>query len=118
MIEPSYTYRAEVTNVVDGDTLDVLWDLGAGTIRKERLRLYGINAPEMRGESAERGREARIRLRDLCFLAGNVIIMRTHKDRREKFGRYLAEIASPGATRTINQQLVDEGHAVPYMEDR
>lgn len=118
MIEPSYTYRAEVTNVVDGDTIDVLWDLGAGTIRKERLRLYGINAPEMHGESADAGRAAKTRLRDLCFLAGNVIIMRTHKDRREKFGRYLAEIAAPGATRTINQQLVDEGHAVRYMEDR
>lgn len=115
MIEPSYTYRAEIVNVVDGDTVDVLWDHGGDIVRKVRLRLWGINAPEMRGESAEQGREARIRLRDLCFLAGNQVVMRTHKDRKDSFGRYLAELCVPGSPRTINQQMVDEGHAVEYM---
>ena len=118
MIEPSYTYRAEVTNVVDGDTVDAEVDLGFDVRFAMRLRLWGINAPEMRGESAERGRESRIRLRDLCFLAGNQVMLKTHKDRQDKYGRYLAELCIAGSPRTINQQLVDEGHAINYMQDR
>lgn len=115
---PQYTYRAEIVNVVDGDTVDAEVDLGFSLRFAMRLRLWGINAPEMRGESAERGRESRLRLRDLCFLAGNCVVIRTHKDRQDKYGRYLAELCVPGATRTINQQLVDEGHAVEYMRDK
>lgn len=118
MIEPAYQYRAEITNVVDGDTVDADVDLGFSVRLSMRLRLWGINAPEMRGESAEHGRESRVRLRDLCFLAGNAVVIRTHKDRQDKYGRYLAELCVPGSPRTINQQLIDEGHAVEYMQDR
>ena len=118
MIEPSYQYRAEITNVVDGDTVDAEVDLGFSAMLKMRLRLWGINAPEMRGASAEAGREAKARLRFLVETAGNVLTIRTHKDRQDKYGRYLAELCVPGATRTINQQLVDEGHAVEYMRDK
>ena len=103
---------------MDGDTVDAEVDLGFDVRFGMRLRLWGINAPEMRGETAEKGRESRIRLRDLCFLAANQAIVRTHKDRQDKYGRYLAEIAAFGASRTINQQLVDEGFAVQYMQDR
>ena len=43
-----YEYKCELIKVVDGDTIDVLIDVGFSTFRKERVRLYGINAPESR----------------------------------------------------------------------
>lgn len=50
--EPAYLYRAEVVSVVDGDTIDVDIDLGFYIwIKKQRIRLLDIDAPEMRGES-------------------------------------------------------------------
>ena len=48
-----YTYHAEVLRVVDGDTVDVLIDVGFSTFRKERVRLYGINTPETRTKDLE-----------------------------------------------------------------
>ena len=41
-----YCYRATVLRVVDGDTIDVMLDLGFSVSLKERIRFYGINAPE------------------------------------------------------------------------
>ena len=43
-----YEYKCELIKVVDGDTVDVLIDVGFSTYRKERVRLYGINTPECR----------------------------------------------------------------------
>ena len=43
-----YIYRAKLDRVVDGDTVDAMIDCGFSIFRKERVRLYGINAPESR----------------------------------------------------------------------
>ena len=48
-----YEYNAEVLRVVDGDTVDVLIDVGFSTFKKERVRLYGINTPECRTRDLE-----------------------------------------------------------------
>ena len=48
MNDKLYHYNAEVTRVVDGDTVDALVDLGFNTYSKQRIRLYGINTPEIR----------------------------------------------------------------------
>ena len=48
-----YEYKAKVTRVVDGDTVDALIDCGFSVFRKERIRLYGINAPESRTRDKE-----------------------------------------------------------------
>ncbi len=44
-----YNYNAKITNVVDGDTFDFEIDLGFGITYKNRLRLYGVDTPEVRG---------------------------------------------------------------------
>jgi micrococcal nuclease len=109
-----YHYKALVTRVIDGDTVLVDIDLGFHTwVRDERIRLYGINAPE---KNAPGGAEA------TAFLAGKIegkpVILETIKgthgeDRQEKFGRYLGIIWLDGAN--INQQMLDAGHAAFYM---
>jgi endonuclease YncB( thermonuclease family) len=43
-----WIYNAEVKKVVDGDTFDIVIDLGFDTLRKGRVRLYGVNTPESR----------------------------------------------------------------------
>lgn len=117
MEENLYHYKATVTSVYDGDTCTADIDLGLGIwVRGEKIRLARINAPEVRGEE----REAGIRSRD--FLRGRIegreVIIRTIKDQKEKYGRYLGEILSEdenGNPLNINDLLVAERHAA-YAE--
>ena len=63
-----YEYNAEVLRVVDGDTIDVLIDVGFSTFKKERVRLHGINTPECRTpdlEEKKKGLAAKDRLETL-----------------------------------------------------
>ena len=63
-----YYYKAEVTRIVDGDTIDVSIDLGFSVSAKARLRLYGINTPESRTRDKvekKKGLAATARLQEL-----------------------------------------------------
>ena len=108
-----YTYNAEVLRVVDGDTIDVLIDLGFSTHRKIRVRLYGINAPESRTRDlAEKklGLAAKERLINILEEQDNKVILESHGV--GKYGRCLGELfynkdlPEGGYIRTsINNQL-------------
>ncbi len=108
-----YHYLALVTEVYDGDTCTVNIDLGLHTwIHGEKLRLARINAPEVRGEERPRGLEARDYLRGV--INGKEILLQTIKDRKEKYGRYLAEIwlkNDAGEMVNVNDLMVTNGHA-------
>lgn len=105
-----YEYEAIITRIVDGDTLDVLIDLGLQTHRKEKIRLYGINAYEL---NTPQGIKARERLLQLLPV-GSIVIIKTIKDKKEKYGRYLGIITNSQG-QEINPLMVNEGHAVPYL---
>ena len=111
-----YHYRALITAAYDGDTVTAEIDLGLKTVVKgEKLRLHRINAPEMRGEDKVAGKASRDWLRSRIL--GKAVIIETFKDKRGKYGRYIAEIWLPendGYT-NINDELVAQGHAV-YKE--
>ena len=77
---------------------------------KQKVRLLGIDTPEVRGPEKLDGLISRDRLREL--IDGKDIIIVTHKDRGGKYGRLLATIYLDGVD--INQQLVDEGLAKVY----
>lgn len=106
-----YYYRAKCVSVYDGDTvrLDIMLGLDV-VLSNVSCRLLGINAPELRGSDKIAGIAARNRLRQLVL--GEEIIIQTHKDRRGKYGRYLATLWCMGIN--VNQKLIAEGHAVPY----
>ena len=108
-----YEYNATITRVVDGDTVDVVIDLGLGTSKLERLRLFGINAPETRGEERDVGLAAKQWLEAQLDMIGFKVVIRTHKDKKGKFGRYLADIFAPVQVHgeSINQRMVRAGHA-------
>ena len=114
MEQTLYHYKAFVTQVYDGDTVTVDIDLGLHTWMKgEKLRLYRINAPELRGEEKEAGKISRDYLKKLVWK--KELVIETIKDKREKYGRYLAEILLPldnGSYMIVNDELVKKGYAV------
>ena len=109
-----YHYRAIVVAVYDGDTCSVDIDLGLHTwMHGEKLRLYRINAPELRGVERPEGLKARDYLRSL--IDGKEVVLQTIRDRSEKFGRYLVEIWLPqldGSWININDRMVANGFAI------
>ncbi len=111
-----WTYRVkEIIKIYDGDTITVLVDVGFHVTIKETFRLLHIDTPELRGEEREQGLIARDWLRERLSTAmeNNGIIIKTYKDSKGKYGRYLAEIYVDDIN--INQQLIAEGLAVPYL---
>lgn len=105
-----YEYRATVIRVVDGDTVDLRVDAGFGMGLNDRFRLAGIDAPE-RGKPG--GTEATAWLTEKLNTRAEVII-KTSKDSREKYGRYLAEIFLLGDATSLNHQMIQVGHATAY----
>lgn len=110
-----FEYRAKVLKIVDGDTIDVMIDLGMGVHRKERLRFSRINAWETRGKDKIKGKLAKARVIELIPV-GEKILVKTEKDKRGKYGRYLAEIfiLDELLAKNLNDLLLNEGHAVLY----
>ena len=114
-----YTYNALITSVYDGDTVTATVDLGFHiSAVKIKLRLVGINTPEIRGgteatKTAARASRDYVRERIL----GKTVRFRSVG--KGKYGRYLAELwfVSPDgevSEESINQELVRLGLAVPY----
>ena len=113
-----YEYRFDLDRVIDGDTIDVnLDDLGFDVSVKKRIRFMGINTPESRTRDLEEkqyGLAAKARLKELLE-AGETLSLRTAIDKkaRGKYGRILGTIYADGVN--LNQQLLDEGHAIEYF---
>ena len=117
--EPMYEYRIEIVKVIDGDTVDVNIDLGFGVwMKKERVRLYGIDTPESRTRDLVEkkfGKAAKAFLVD-CLNRGTPIL-KTHKDATGKFGRILGEllyIDENDLKVNINNLMIEKAHAVAY----
>lgn len=107
---PTYRYAAVVRRIVDGDTLDVDLDLGLRTWRhRERLRLAGIDAPEVRGPEREAGRAAADWLREQLPV-GAEIVVETERD-PDNFGRWVAWVWRREDDEPLNNRLVRAGHA-------
>ena len=119
-----YIYKASLIRVVDGDTVELMIDLGFDTSRRERFRLYGIDAPEMRTEAGKAAKAWLISvLQPLGFIYVQTIQLST-KAKRDKYGRFLAVlydrfpqagqiVAQPGSLPlfSVNLAMVDLGHA-------
>ena len=116
-----HEYKCTIVKVIDGDTVDVDIDLGFGVwMKKERIRLYGIDTPESRTRDKE---EKKYRLMSknavLSYLPhGSTQTLRTQKDKAGKFGRILGEfvIYDPFKDRqtTLNEWMVENHLAVAY----
>lgn len=108
-----YEYFAKLDRVVDGDTVDMFVDLGLNTWSHQRFRLKGINAPEMREKP--QGQDAKETLKALIDLhkapKTGELIVKTHKDKRGKYGRFVATLISIDGQTDLNLKMVELGHA-------
>jgi micrococcal nuclease len=107
-----YNYKAKIIDVYDGDTVTAMVDLGFLHFQEMKLRLYGIDTPELRGEEKPQGIIVRDILRTMVL--DKEVTIRSYKDKQGKYGRYLANIVLEDGL-DVNQWLVDNGHAKEYF---
>lgn len=108
-----YEYNCKVKRVVDGDTVDVVIDLGFDIHYSSRVRLYGIDTPESRTRDKDekaRGFISKDFLKSWLDKGG--VVIRTRKDKKGKFGRILGEMVVDDIN--INELMIEEHHAVKY----
>jgi micrococcal nuclease len=116
-----YEYHVKkVTNVVDGDTIDVEIDLGFDISFSSRVRLAGIDTPESRTtDKAEKvlGLEAKEYVKSKIKDAKDVVIKTEKMDSSEKYGRILGWLFLDGSKVSVNEQMIADGYAWGYLGD-
>jgi len=113
-------YVRKVENVVDGDTIDVLIDLGFDILFASRVRLAGIDTPESRTKDLKEkslGLESKEYLKKALKDAKSVIIKTEKMDSSEKYGRILGWVYINGDTVSLNDKMINDGYAWGYLGD-
>lgn len=109
-----YEYRVKsVDRVVDGDTVDITIDLGFGLLKKERVRVAGVDTPEKRTRNAKEkllGYDA-TSFAERWFEHNEDIVVRTEKD--GKYGRMLGWFFANDVC--LNHELISQGYAWDYQ---
>ena len=126
MVPPSrkscYNFRVvSVDKVVDGDTIDVSIDLGFDLIKKERVRIAGVDTPEKRTRDLE---EKALGLDATYWMQKNLqdtldgdeeLTIRTElKGGMGKYGRLLGWLYVGDSNLSLNEEMIGEGYAWPY----
>jgi micrococcal nuclease len=104
-----YEYNATVVRWVDGDTVDLIIDLGFTLAFKHRCRVWGVNTPE-------RGNPGYAEATSFCRSMApenSKIVVKTYRDTADKYGRYLVNILIGGTS--LSELLVEAKLAVPYF---
>lgn len=112
-----WIYHAQVKKVIDGDTVDLLIDVGFNMHYAGRIRLYGVNTPESRTSNSEEkiaGLAAKEFVENWIEENDHTVYIKTIKDKNEKYGRLLAEIYSQDKTKCLNIEMINAGLAKSY----
>ena len=111
-----YEYTAKLERVVDGDTCDALIDLGFNTWVKKRIRFKGVDTWECRTRDKEekvKGLAAKAFTKDLLENSDDgKFALRSHGV--GKYGRVLGELFVKGKSKSVNDLLLENGHAYEY----
>ena len=113
-MEPNYRYMAKLGRVVDGDTMDVVIDLGFYVELRERVRLEGIDTPEIYrvkkdSEEYKKGMEAKEYVERRLNENENEMVIETEK--RGKWRRWIATVHLRDSSKTLNDELIENGLA-------
>ena len=118
-----YNFRVtEIVKVLDGDTIDVLIDLGFDLFKKERVRIAGVDTPEKRTRDLEEkalGIDAtnwlKKKLEDTIAGDGDELTIRTELvGGTGKYGRLLGWLYINEDAISLNEQMITEGYAWEY----
>ena len=115
-----YTFKAKIAEVVDGDTVKALLDLGFGIMTLQTLRLRGINAKDLHTEEGFKAKEyIESKILNLPF-----VVIKTYS--RDIYLRYLTDVfytpknvdvyAVARKGMHLNQELIDKGFAERYWK--
>ncbi len=107
---PAFKYNARVRRVIDGDTIEIMLDLGFGIYHSQTIRLFGINAPELKGKTKAEGLKSK---EYLSKLVNELIVVETFQGKKEKYGRYLGVIYHNNIE--INKEMLKLGLATEYI---
>ena len=111
-----HIYSAKLQRVVDGDTCDALIDLGFDTWVKKRIRFKGVDTWESRTRNKEekvKGLAAKAYTKDLLENSDEgKFVLKSYGV--GKYGRVLAELFVKGHEQSVNQLLIENGHAYEY----
>jgi micrococcal nuclease len=113
-------YVKEVTKVVDGDTIDVVIDLGFDISFTSRVRLAGIDTPESRTRDLKEkalGLESKAYLSKILKTAKNIVIRTEKMNSSEKYGRILGWLYVDGNGNSVNHEMIEKGYAWGYLGD-
>ncbi len=112
---PTYTYKAKVVKIIDGDTMDVKIDVGFNTHIFKRIRLLGVDTWELRGSEKEKGQVAKEYVEQIMRICEGEVFIQTEMDAEGKYGRLLAWVWSRrvGDYVCLNEDLLEKGHGVP-----
>ena len=113
-------YVRKIEKIVDGDTIDVLIDLGFDILFQSRVRLAGIDTPESRTRDLKEkalGLESKEYLKKTLKEAKSVVIKTEKINSSEKYGRILGWLYINGDTESINDKMINDGYAWGYMGD-
>ncbi|MBF0385070.1 MAG: thermonuclease family protein [Candidatus Omnitrophica bacterium] len=115
--EPSYTYAARIERVIDGDTLLALIQVGFKIIVRDKLRLRGVDTPELGTPEGEKAKKFVEKL----LPVGSTVVIKSHKCQADIYGRFVADVFYRKGIEDsaeilkdavyLNQQLLDEGLA-------
>lgn len=109
----AYWYEADVTKVYDGDTITLDLKLGFGLVQEGvSFRLWGINAPEVRGVERKEGLLSKAMVTALSL--GKPCVVKSYLDKKGKYGRPLGifYVEHNGEWVCLNEHLVDSRLAV------
>jgi len=107
-----YEYKAKIIDVYDGDTFTFEVDLGFSIKVTEKIRLAGINTPEVRGKEKIKGYEVRDYVSSLIL--NKDVTIKVYK--KGKFGRYVAEVILEDGT-DLTKLLLDKQMGKEFMKD-
>jgi micrococcal nuclease len=110
-----YQYKAKIERVVDGDTIDMTIDLGFKVTTHQRIRLAGIDTPEIfsvkkDSEEYKKGLGAKEFVENRLAANNNEVLIETEKY-TGKYGRYIGTITLADSEITLNDELVEKGIA-------
>ena len=117
-----YNFRVtEIVKVLDGDTIDVIIDLGFDLYKKERVRIAGVDTPEKRTRDLEEkalGQDATDWMKehlDGAISGEDALVIRTELDGGVgKYGRLLGWLYIGDELVSLNEQMIEEGYAWSY----
>lgn len=107
-----YRAYAKPEDVYDGDTFRVELDLGFKLKYTTSVRLFGINAAEIKDKS-DLAKLAKFTLQEFIRKNNGKLIIKSHG--LDKYGRFLGEVWGDETQPTINKQLISEGLALEYF---